>query len=414
MQRATPAANYLRQLTGLRFVAAALVVVHHYGSFIAYPPGLSLASSLGRPAVAFFFLLSGFVLTYTYADRISDWASYTTFVRARLARLYPVYLLALLLMTSVALRTTNFVELSRLFGVSWLANVLLVQSFVPLQLFCECGAMPDELNVPVLHLWNLPAWSISSELFFYLLFPFVVAAVSKIVRMRTFLVTLCVVFALEVVGFVALVAWVSRHSADNEHAVAVLFEAAYMWPVLRVGEFVMGCVLGWAFLTYRSHLAVRSPRRGVVALVLLGSAVVGILAVAFVLGRIALPNADRPSMLPLALYAARWHIAFVPAFTALLAAVTVSESPVTRFLGSGFMVALGEASYSLYVIHFFSLSVLRETRSYLPVSIVVASCIAMLVCVAASLALYRWFEAPARRLLRGQSRRPEALVAATA
>jgi peptidoglycan/LPS O-acetylase OafA/YrhL len=400
--------EHIRQLTGLRFVAAAVVVLHHYGSFIPYPPGLSLVSSLGRPAVALFFLLSGLVLTYTYRNSIDTWASYRRYVRARLARLYPVYILALLPMTLVAIRTVEASGHEMIFVLSWITNVLLLQSFVPLQLVCSCGTVPGELNVPVLQLWNLPTWSISTELFFYLAFPAIAVVIGRLRTPAALAGAFLVLLIGEWLAFAAIVVYVAHTAPDNAHAAAVLFEAGYMWPVLRLAEFAMGCVVGWGLVHYKEGAPRWRLDLSGWSRPLVGFAVLGILGVAWLLGRVLLPEGDPPAVATLLLYAGRWHLGFVPLFAILLVGIAIGNNIATRFLGSSGMVTLGEASYALYALHFLSLAILRELRPILPISMVLASVVGMLTCVLVSLAVFRWVESPARRLLRGGRAVPRA------
>ena len=91
-------------LTGLRFVAALWVVISHYGLALAYPPGLREVGAQGGAAVSLFFVLSGFVLTYNYADWFrDDCARVGRFAWARFTRICPMHLVALLAMTPIAL-----------------------------------------------------------------------------------------------------------------------------------------------------------------------------------------------------------------------------------------------------------------------------------------------------------------------
>jgi len=80
-------------LAGLRGVAALVVVQWHGQSFLGGP-----LIAHGYLAVDFFFLLSGWVLAHAYDRRLQKGLSGVQFMRLRLIRLYPVYLLALLLM----------------------------------------------------------------------------------------------------------------------------------------------------------------------------------------------------------------------------------------------------------------------------------------------------------------------------
>jgi len=79
-------------LAGLRGVAALVVLQWHGKIFLG---GASLPS--GYLAVDFFFLLSGWVLAHAYDGRLGTSMTAAQFLRARLIRLYPVLLLALLL-----------------------------------------------------------------------------------------------------------------------------------------------------------------------------------------------------------------------------------------------------------------------------------------------------------------------------
>src|SRR5947209_20217313 len=94
---------HLRPLTGLRFMAALLVVIHHYFGIAtgdygqrADPrvPTLIAAAFVG---VNIFFILSGFILAYNYLDADGQLRiTCRDFWAARFARIYPVYVLAFL------------------------------------------------------------------------------------------------------------------------------------------------------------------------------------------------------------------------------------------------------------------------------------------------------------------------------
>ena len=77
---------HLRSVTGLRFVAAFAVFVSHV-QYLMFPE--SRLMPLGGPAVSFFFVLSGFILTYVYSDRLTK-RSTPRFLVKRWARLWPL------------------------------------------------------------------------------------------------------------------------------------------------------------------------------------------------------------------------------------------------------------------------------------------------------------------------------------
>jgi peptidoglycan/LPS O-acetylase OafA/YrhL len=79
------AAPRLNALTGLRFLAAAAVVVSHTQGQFDLPPGLGLWVNLGGAGVTFFFVLCGFILTYVY-PRLETAGDRGRFLLARVAR----------------------------------------------------------------------------------------------------------------------------------------------------------------------------------------------------------------------------------------------------------------------------------------------------------------------------------------
>jgi peptidoglycan/LPS O-acetylase OafA/YrhL len=97
----------IRALTGVRGVAAALIVVHHFGEVQLFGGGSVVFVKVphGYLAVDLFFLLSGFVIALTYRDALGDAKirSYTHFLLKRVARLYPAYLaIGLLYLAKIA------------------------------------------------------------------------------------------------------------------------------------------------------------------------------------------------------------------------------------------------------------------------------------------------------------------------
>jgi peptidoglycan/LPS O-acetylase OafA/YrhL len=153
----------LRSLDSLRGIGALAVMIWH-ATWVAFGgadgPGILLLPRRGYLAVDLFFMLSGFVLAHVYtadfANRL-DLRRYAAFIWARLARIYPVHLLSILL-------------LLRLYGqTSWYSGRALVLNLLLLQ-----GPWLPHTT------WNHPSWSISAEWHAYLLFPLVCAALWRL------------------------------------------------------------------------------------------------------------------------------------------------------------------------------------------------------------------------------------------
>ncbi|HZR60717.1 MAG TPA: acyltransferase [Xanthobacteraceae bacterium] len=164
-----PHARVLPSLTPLRGLAAVWVVIYHYNIWApnAHFDAHSPIISKGYLAVDLFFMLSGFVMTHVYHHAfLRDLrGNYFRFIGARIARLYPLHILILLLFLATALssRTADYIATgdfspipltgARSIG-AFFANLLMLQ-----------GVKASELS------WNYPAWSISVEFMAYLLFP---------------------------------------------------------------------------------------------------------------------------------------------------------------------------------------------------------------------------------------------------
>ncbi|MGC5629549.1 acyltransferase family protein [Georgenia sp. Z1344] len=159
----------LHSLTGLRFWAALLVVMYHLSAQVGQVPVLSYLTAFGRTGVTFFFVLSGFVLAWTYLDRP---VRFSVFMWRRFARLWPL---------------------------------VLVTGVISLAIYWWIGAMPGRGEAAstflFLQAWrpewasgaNPASWSLSDEWFFYLLFPAVLGLAAAGRRWRAALWVACAV-----------------------------------------------------------------------------------------------------------------------------------------------------------------------------------------------------------------------------
>ena len=147
----------LPALSGLRIFAALNLVFFHFGDpkdFGWFAPVVDN----GYTSVSFFLLLSGFILAYNYSDRAARGEmEIGKFWLARLSRLYPVYLFSLII--SVGMLAIEFhAQTKPMFYGGIFLTLLLLQGWSPtLSTF-----------------WNTPAWTMSTEAFFYLIFPLAV------------------------------------------------------------------------------------------------------------------------------------------------------------------------------------------------------------------------------------------------
>ena len=168
MDQAGPAAGIpeSRALTGLRGIAALLVLMHHFSLHFSESPGGSGLSGMlrqGYLGVDLFFVLSGFVISMVYgrwfgaASLGQPWAArVSTFLLRRVARIWPLHVVVVLVLIGLAAAGQHG------FSVRFsLVNLALVQGW----------GMSGEVNAP--------AWSISAEFLAYLLFPILAPAVLR-------------------------------------------------------------------------------------------------------------------------------------------------------------------------------------------------------------------------------------------
>ncbi len=163
-KKASLVRDYLPALTGLRFFLALWVILHHIagkGMMLeewtnSLPPPAQRLLLGGYLAVQTFFILSGFVMATSY--RGSNWRrkDLVNYFAARFARIYPVYILSLLVVSKFIL--DSMMRPTRTPGHK--ATLLVQYAFVLQGWFGDLGVG-----------WNTPAWTLSCEFFFYLFFP---------------------------------------------------------------------------------------------------------------------------------------------------------------------------------------------------------------------------------------------------
>ncbi|RKG90231.1 acyltransferase family protein [Corallococcus terminator] len=372
----------LPALTGLRFLAAMGVLGYHCycaPCSPALPEGVGRLIGAGFSTVSLFFILSGFILAYTYLEDSGGMkGTWTDFYRARFARLYPVYLVSLLVDVPMFVRAFHLAdppagpgEMLRITG----ATLTLTQGWLT-------------LHRPT---WNIVAWTLSVEAFFYLLFPLVGPWLAR----RSSRVLTGLAAGAWLLGTTPMLAAdAAARLADTGGGLATFLR---VWglisteaiPLARLPEFLIGLCLGLVFCR-REHLAAHAWAR-TVAFVLIGG---GLAA-----GLMRLPEAPSPLVQSAVL---------VPLFTACI--YLLASGLMGRGLGLGTrgMVLLGGASYALYMTHgsLMNYALALNTRTLGMPHNVLALLIAP-VAVAVSVVLFRRVEEPMRHRLRAP-RRPRA------
>lgn len=338
----------IRQLTFLRFLAASGVVVYHAGrrtDSLAW--GLPLWDQADT-AVSFFFVLSGFILAYVYSTRGVRRAF--VFYVARVARILPVYWIALLLIASYELYKSrlDLIELT--------------------------------LSIPLLQAWwpgysqvlNTPGWSLSVEFFFYLCFPFLLRLMVPLSTVALIMIAISST-ALNLGLLIAVSYW----SEMGDHRLLQDFISYH--PLTHLATFTAGIASGLLFKLHSERL------KKLAVPLMLGSLIL-------LFAMILIPN-------PVIKY--HHNGLFVPMFVAFLWGLGAAPDLIlSRIFRWAPLVLLGEASYSIYILQMpvWLLWVPLAHRFALSPNTLFWLFYAVLVLV--SIICFKWIEAPLREQIK--------------
>lgn len=353
---------YFRIFDCWRLAAALLVMTYHFLFFAPEGDALAATDFIHRllPLLDMFFMISGFLIMTLYADRLRTLADYGRFLRRRLARLYPLHVLTLLFFVAIALAGAG--------GLVALGD--------PSRWRLEDAPF----HLLAVHAWgttdrlafNYPSWSVSAEIFCYLLFP-VVVVVARRGGLRGLLALLLAwVAVLEVLSHRGV--FPSGHWTDADTL------GAYR----AFADFTAGAVA--ARLVADRVLPVRSHLPGLLALAL---------ALATML-------AQGPIHLTLALLFA----------AILLVGLSETARPESTAALAPLMV-LTRVSFGIYILHsipemvFLNIGWRRVLEPTGAVDFYVWLLVPMLATVALALLSFRFVEGRLGRLLSGERTRPE-------
>lgn len=304
---ASSGSRIINPLTGVRGFAAIWVVLYHLRPTIRqalpdWSPFLNFVDA-GYLGVDLFSFLSGFIISYTYSERLRSISvpKIGRYLWLRFVRTYPLHLFVLFLFVLVFVRTRGFHSL---------AVIPYDMSFVR-QLFLLNG-----LGFEDRWAWNVPSWSLSSEWFCYLCFPLLVPA---IMRVKSGVTALFLAASTLTITAMLLTA-VGRPQ----------FDAFLDWGLLRItGEFFTGCFL------YRAYSAGIFEGR-FAGMIGLASIIVFVVKVSF--------------------YPALPVLIAVAAFAVLIYSLAFDKQPLSALFGNRISVYVGKISYSIYMIHWLFLA----------------------------------------------------------
>ena len=351
------AAGYRTAINAFRGFASLYVVLYHlryYNDFDWF--GAFPFVRYGYIGVDFFFILSGLIVSHVYLSKSASGGPdfWKKFIWYRVARLFPVHLLIMLLMLLAAvmppLLAGGEAGLTAQDYKDWFLLTFLVRQW----------------TLPADYAWNSPAWSISAEFFAYLVVFPVIACFTRNKPGRSAGVILAILGSLLLLSMIA--------------GAGTINIKAHAGPLLRVtGGFVLGSGL---YLILSSLQAVRNWDR--------------LLAVSLVALAILLLAAP-------AIGAAGWpaDLVLIAGLVATISCTYLASGPVSGWLSRPGLFWLGEISFALYLCH---IPVMRLCR-YLADQLgwergFGFGLLTVLLSIAAAHLLYRMVEIPARQVMR--------------
>jgi peptidoglycan/LPS O-acetylase OafA/YrhL len=309
----------LPALTGVRTLLAVNIMFFHFT-----PPHMHYLYPLidnSYVFVGFFFLLSGFILAYNYADRAAT-LDKRAFWRARFARLYPIYLLSLVI--SVSMLAAEWHARSHgQFLAGLILTPLLLQGWSPwLATF-----------------WNTVAWTLSAEATFYFFFPWII----RLRWPRTPGRLIALLLGIWALGLVPHTLYMLLNP-DHLAGPANRYSYGFWIRALKYTPLPYGCTFlaGIALAKLHASLALTTRQRTAVAAASLTALA---LFFAFLVDRV-------PYIL--------MHGGFlVPLFSALVIGLSGQNIFAAAFAWKPIEL-LGQASYALFLLHFNFINLLRQ------------------------------------------------------
>jgi peptidoglycan/LPS O-acetylase OafA/YrhL len=315
-----PRKPQLPALTGVRTLLAVNIMFFHFT-----PPHMMYLYPLINHSyvfVGFFIMLSGFILSYNYADRPGPLDKHA-FWLARFARLYPIYLLSLILFVSMlggewhARSHGQFVE-----GV--ILTPLLLQGWSP----------------ALATFWNTVAWTLSAEAILYLAFPWLIQLPWP--KSPTRLIAL--LLGIWVVGLIphSIYLWLNPDHLPgpaDRYSYGIWLRTLKYTPLAYVCTFLFGITLG----RLQASLSLVARHRAWIA-----AASIGTIAVFF-----ATEAVDRVP------YILMHGGLLLPLFATLVVGLSGQNIFASIFAWKPIEL-LGQASYALFVLHFNFINLLRQ------------------------------------------------------
>ena len=292
----------IRTLQSLRFFFIILVVLSHYiGSSFDFG---------GECGVSFFFMLSGFVLSLAYSERIAKGSFITKpFVVKQWIKIYPLHILTFIVMFALDIRLEKYCDITAV-----IANILLLQSWVPADSFYFVA--------------NSPSWFLCDILFFYVVFSSLNKYILRSDNRKLLAISLVVILL-----YICLMAVLPTYLVNP---------ILYANPLTRLLDFIVGIILYKLYIS-DNGIALRDKLNGKSFLTVSLMELSVILLV--VITAILYPH------LPQRVRTVSIFWLAIPLFIFFFAMTDKHSGVISKFLQVKTMLWLGNISFCIYIIH---------------------------------------------------------------
>lgn len=299
----------LDQLTFTRFVVILLVLFYHgsggaYHSFLKELPFSELLR-IAPTGVGYLYVLSGFVMALVYF-RPNEKFDISNYWRARFVRIYPLYIIAFLLTCYYYIDSILIIKPQKI-----LANLFVLQAWIP--------AYSQS--------FNYASWSMTVEFFFYAIFPFFTMWAYR--QSTKKLISLSVILWF-ISQFIYHILWIGYFP---EQKATIVYN-----PIFHLNSFIMGVVGGIWYLREGKRQTTH-PR-----LILFTLLTSFILIACYSIAGERYPKIFPNDLQPMAGLLAPLMVLFI-------VSLSLDQSRISQFLNRPSLVALGETSYAIYILH---------------------------------------------------------------
>lgn len=342
-------------LDGLRFFAALFVVLAHniHLHFVGHVgPKMAYIANFAGMGMTLFFVLSGFVIHYHYHHLSkSGKIGIFQFLWLRFSRLYPLYIAVIAIDVLTGSKAAGLIAGKAETWTAFLAHVFMIQTWYydvigPHNLLYQFGLAAQV------------AWSISTEMFFYIAYiplSFLLVRVTRSQRSAwIFALATCTIYYTAFYYLSHQLLWLNAWAVEaygpiadleGSHQDSFIRWLTYFSPYVRIIEFVLGAIAASMFLLTRERT---TPCFGTLRMLAVGVLVIGLHTL---------------------IYSPYWayayglmvsSILYAPLIAVLVYMAAAYRNRIGGFLSSSAIVRLGEASYSIYLLHLPIVSMFRQ------------------------------------------------------